>query len=68
MEHSAKGEHMKPKEALEEAQKICKEFGWDPENGGIVPQIALIIVLSKIVQEIQESPCMTCERLVRREE
>ncbi len=59
---------MIPKEAIKEAQDICKEFGWDPENGGIVPRIALIIVLSKVVQEIRESPYMRCERLVQREE
>ncbi len=59
---------MTPKEILLEAQQICKEFGWDPENGGIVPRIALIIVLSKVVQEIREFPYMRCERLAQREE
>ena len=46
---------MTPEEILIEAQNLCKEFGWDPEHGGVVPQIALIIVLSKIVQEFRES-------------
>jgi len=59
---------MTPKEILIEAQNLCKEFGWDPEHGGVVPQIALIVVLSKIVQEFRESSCIPYERLVHPKE
>jgi hypothetical protein len=58
---------MTPEQVLIEAQGLCRKFGWDPEHGGIVPQIGLIIVLSKIVQEIQESSRMLYKHLVQRE-
>jgi hypothetical protein len=56
---------MTPKEILIEAQNLCKEFGWDPEHGGVVPQIALLYMMEELIQIVSSRgiPLETLEKI-----
>jgi tRNA A37 threonylcarbamoyltransferase TsaD len=59
---------MTAKEAISKAQKLSKKFGWDPEHGGVVPQIALLIMLEQlanIIQEVRGSSRISYKRLTQ---